>query len=178
MIRVFDDVLSDPHAYRRQALAQKFGDVTLGPDTFRGIAMCPDPALTVALIGRLPMGVETTLTFFRRSPRGQAEPNFIHSDEDMGDWTGIYYLNPLPADGDGTTFWEHAGSSRGPWTPDVDASARERVGWNPWRHVPARFNRAVVFRSDLFHSRAIEANYGAGESARLVQVVFGRGGIQ
>ena len=48
-----------------------------------------------------------TLSFFRKSPAGQEEPHWIHTDVDMGDWTALLYLNPDPPAGDGTVFWTH-----------------------------------------------------------------------
>lgn len=153
MIRVLDDVLPDPLAYRDRALAQDFRDVTIGPDTFRGIAPCADQRVTSAAVEAI--GAEPVLTFFRKSPAGQHEPNFVHSDEGMGNFTGIYYMNPDPPDGDGTTFWE-----------------RNADEWWPKQHVPARFNRLLLFSAEIPHSRAIFDNYGEGDSARLIQVVF------
>lgn len=149
MIRVLDDVLPDPHAYRAQALAQSFRDVTIGPDTFKGIAPCPDGSLAAAAAGAT--GAEPVLTFFRKSPLGQKEPNFIHSDHEMGNWTGIYYMNQEPAEGDGTTFWKDG----------------RQVS-----QVVARFNRLLLFTTEQEHSRSLFDNYGEGDSARLIQVVF------
>jgi hypothetical protein len=154
VIRVLDDVLADPHAYRARALAQSFRDVTIGPDTFRGIASCAEGDVAAAAVVALP-GAEPVLTFFRKSPAGQHEPNFVHSDEGMGRFTGIYYMNPHPAEGDGTTFWE-----------------RNAGEWWPKQQVPARFNRLLLFSAELPHSRSLFDNYGQGDEARLIQVVF------
>ncbi|HET8644055.1 MAG TPA: hypothetical protein VFO85_01125 [Vicinamibacteria bacterium] len=150
---VLDDVLPDPHAYRAQALAQEFRDVTLGPDTFRGIAPCPrgDVALAAAQAVR----AEPVMSFFRKSPAGQPEPNFVHTDEMMGLWTGVYYMTPEPPEGDGTTFYE-----------------RDGEGWREVARVSARFNRLVLFDSAVPHSRSLYDNYGRGDEARLIQVVF------
>jgi hypothetical protein len=172
-VRVYDDVLPDPAGYRAQALAQPFGDVTLGPDVFRGMAVCPDPTVPDRLRTLLP-GADATLSFFRRSPAGQVEPNFLHSDAGMGDWTAILYLNPTPPDGDGTTFWEHRPT--GAVTGDLGmAPAARDAAWQPWQHVAAHWNRLLLFQADCFHSRALYENYGEGDAARLIQVVFGRG---
>lgn len=153
MIRVLDDVLTDPMSYREEALARDFRDVTLGPDTFRGIAQCP--SADVAAAAAYALAADAVLTFFRKSPQGQHEPNFVHSDEGMGRFTGIYYMNPDPPKGDGTTFWEkNAGE------------------WWPKQHVPARFNRLLLFSAEIPHSRALFDNYGQGDEARLIQVVF------
>lgn len=166
MIRVYEDVLPDPLAYREAALAQSFEDVTFGPDTFKGIAPEPNKSVLLAF-RRLEPRLKPIVTFLRKSPLGQSEPNFVHNDSDMGKVTGIFYLNPEPAEGDGTSFWKFdlTGESRGPWSKDFH-------GWTLWNTVEAKFNRLVVFPADLYHSRAIPENYGDGDSARLIQVVF------
>lgn len=153
MIRVIDDVLADPHAYRKTALSQDFRDVTIGPDTFRGIALASEDG--VARVAAEAVHADPVLSFFRKSPQGQTEPNYVHSDEGMGAFTGIYYMNPEPPDGDGTTFWE-----------------KNADEWWPKQHVPARFNRLLVFSAEIPHSRALFDNYGEGDDARLIQVVF------
>lgn len=154
MIRVLDNVLPNPRAYRARALAQEFRDVTIGPDTFRGIAPCRDGDVAAAAVAEIE-NAEPIMAFFRKSPLGQAEPNFVHSDELMGNWTGIYYMNPEPPEGDGTTFWEQ--------------NADE---WWPVNHVPAKFNRLLLFSAEMPHSRSLFDNYGQGDDARLIQVVF------
>jgi hypothetical protein len=153
MIRVLDDVLLDPLAYLSEVKRLPFRDVTLGPDTFRGIA--PSHRGDVGRVAEAETKASTALSFFRRSPKGQAEPNYVHSDEAMGRFTGIYYMNPEPAEGDGTAFWE-----------------RESGEWKMIRLVPAKFNRLLIFSADLHHSRALFDNYGEGDEARLIQVVF------
>jgi hypothetical protein len=173
---VLDDVLPDPVAYRRQVLDLPFGDVTIGDDTFRGIAAPPSPLLAVACARAIPEPVDVVLSFLRRSPHGQPEPTYLHSDAAMGDWTGIYYLTPAPPDGDGTVFWERVatGHRYGPWEAETEQAAQDLSRWHPWHTVAARFNRLLIFRSDLYHSRAIVENYGIGDDARLIQVVFAR----
>jgi hypothetical protein len=170
VLQVHDDVLADPEAYRAWALAQPFQTIQTGDEFWHGIALVEDRTLADLVAARMP-GARTHLTFFRQSPEGQAEPNFIHSDEGMGEWTAILYLNPTPAEGDGTAFWRYrptgeiAGSAR--------ALPKDPALWESCGLVEARFGRLVIFDSWLFHSRAIEANYGAGEDARLIQVAFG-----
>jgi hypothetical protein len=60
-----------------------------------------------------------------------------------------------PPEGDGTKFWERGGA-----------------GWTETRLVLGRFNRLLIFDAALPHSRAIFENYGEGDDARLIQVIF------
>lgn len=174
MIAVHDDVLPDPMAYRRAALAQPFQDVDLGHAVFHGIAPCVDPTVAQWVEAHFPT-LEVTLSFFRQSPAGQVEPNDIHTDVDMGDATVILYLNPDPPVEDGTTFWVHraTGAEETP-NPFGGPPGKDRQAWVPYRTVPAVFNRAIVFPAPLFHSRALAENYGTGDGARLIQVLFAK----
>lgn len=162
---VQDDVLGVPDWYRDEALRDRdeYKDVTIGADTFRGILPVygDDDQFQNWIRSQGPF--KPIISFFRRSPEGQPEPNYIHSDREMGDWTAILYLNPEPADGDGTIFWD---------AKDVDLSGDIR-GAERFR-VRAQFNRAVIFPSHWWHSRALFDNYGHGDSARLIQVAFGK----
>lgn len=175
MLYVADDVLRFPLTYRDTVRELEFGTVAAGPDAFHGIAPCVDPELPDLLMRLLPAGALPTLSFFRRSPEGQVEPTYIHSDGMMGDWTAILYLNVDPPVGDGTLFWEHPTFGR--WGFNEVRASEPGELWTCWHHVDARFNRMVVFKSDLYHSRAIAENYGTGNEARLIQVVFGRGAM-
>lgn len=173
MIAVHDGVVPDPHAYRAMALAQPFRAVDVGHAVFEGIAPAQDTTTLAWLAAAYP-SFRPTLSFFRKSPHGQDEPNFIHTDVDMGECTVILYLNDPPAAGDGTSFWRHrdcGAVAGGLLTGDA---GKDLSAWECWRTVPAAFNRAVVFDAPFFHSRAIRENYGQGDEARLIQVVFGR----
>lgn len=183
-VLVLDGVLPDPEAYRATALARTFETINVGA-MFHGISLAgDDPTLPDWIAQRF--GLDSRLTFFRKSPEGQIEPNFIHTDCDMGEWTAILYLTPEPPEGDGTTFWRHTASGRiaiesGPTSPENLAEVlewRDRDRWEPWCTVAARFNRLLVFPSAYYHSRALEANYGVGNTARLTQVLFGVGSLE
>ena len=179
-LRVFDDFLPVPEAYRARALESDFKSFEF-PDvgvTFHGIAAPTPPDVPLAIAKRF-AGAVPTLSFFRRSPAGQIEPHFIHTDADMGDWTAIVYLNPAPPALDGTAFWRYL-----PTGAIESAIAHEHSAegqrpnpklWKPWRHVSARFNRLVLFPATYFHSRALFDNWTSDGDDRLTQVVFGKG---
>jgi hypothetical protein len=172
-IDVLDDVLPDPHAYRAAVLARAYQTFDLGGSVFHGIALGLDATLP-SLIERLHPTWRPTLTFARRSPHGQVEPNYVHTDRSMGDWTALLYLTPDPPAGDGTVFWRHRESGAVAAGADEDTQAwRQTDRFEPWRHVEARFNRLLIFPGPYYHSRAIPENYGTETDARLIQVVFG-----
>jgi hypothetical protein len=183
-IRVFDDVIPDVADYRAWAQSLPYRTVTIGPAHFHGIAETTDDTLSTWLRETFPAATPG-LTFFRSSPAGQVEPNFIHTDRDMGDWTAILYVTDTPPEGDGTTFWRHRATGATASTATTEAAFRDewhawrdRAQWEPWHTVAARPGRVIVFPAPLFHSRAIEANYGAGVDARLIQLVFGTGPLE
>lgn len=182
-IHIIDNALHLPRLYRNVALARKFETVDVGAK-FHGIALGADSLLPTLVASHFPM-LTPALSFFRQSPEGQIEPNFIHTDCDMGEWTALLYLTPNPPPDDGTTFWRHRATgaietATGATSDDNLAETlawRDRAQWEPWRTVAAVFNRVVVFPATYYHSRAIEANYGTGKDARLVQVLFGTGQV-
>jgi hypothetical protein len=177
-IHVLDGVFADPDAYRERALRGHFGDVSDRTVVFHGINTAPGPELPAFIESLFPK-LTSQLTFFRQSPFGQKEPHVIHSDLSMGQWSAIYYMTPDPAPGDGTAFWERkADGARALAAPTTADYIKDALTWGdlrlwaPWYVVPAVYNRLLMFDSRLFHSRARE-NYGQGDDARLIQVVFG-----
>lgn len=181
-IRIIDNAVPDPLVYRDHALTLPFGDIIAGPITFHNMAPIGHNPLSAALEADL--GLITTFSAFRLSPQGQEEPNFLHTDRDMGDWTGILYLNPDPPSGDGTDFFKHkkTGEVQSTAATKSDELCMEWMEWRRldlwevWHHVPAVFNRLLLFPSPYFHARAIFDNYGSGLSdSRLVQLCFGTG---
>ena len=164
---VQDDVLVSPDMYRFSALSATY----VTHQGFDGIAPADHPMFDEWL---RQCGLSPKLSFWRKSPLGQQEPNYIHHDAMMGEWTAILFLNPEPHPGDGTIFWESNIGSRGAVEPDEPVpNAFDLTKWRERFRVMAQFNRAVIFPSHWYHSRALFENYGEGDRARLVQVVFG-----
>lgn len=179
-VYIHDRVLADPVGYRARALVRRFQTVEDGVVRFQGIADCADPTLPIWLKEHYPT-LMPVVSFFRRSPEWQDEPHYIHDDRSMGDYTAIYYMNPDPAEGDGTNFYRNRESGAFAATSTGEAIGQEAVSWfdldqwDLWLHVPAQFNRLVLFPAAYWHSRAIPENYGEGDAARLIQVCFSTG---
>ena len=149
---VFDDVLKDPRSYVNDILEGGFDDIMDGVNTFRGIQPRGDNDEFSEFIKMIFPEYKINFNFIRKSPLNQPEPNFIHSDEMMGDITLILYLNEEHPAEDGTTIYDD--------------------NQNPICRVYAKFNRMLAFDSDMLHSRNIFENFGEGDDARLIQVMF------
>lgn len=179
MITIIDDFLPDPSSYRAAALTQDFRSFHFESEkcTFHGIAL-------IALSDIIPTMIQAaypkrvpTLSFLRKSPRGQVEPHFIHTDIDMGDWSAILYLSQNPPPDDGTTFWTHnaTGAISSVVPHERSAEGMTPNGWTARQKVHGAFNRMVIWPSTYFHSRSIHENWGEGHLARLTHVTFGKG---
>lgn len=176
MIRVFDDVLVNPEAYRAEALTREYKTFDFGHVQFHGIAPAELDSSLCKKLRKQFQWIFPVLTFFRKSPLGQVEPHYIHTDIDMGDWSALLYLNPNPPKGDGTAFWTHkSGAIESKIPHERSEEGKDPSAWRMRELVGGAFNRMVVFPSSYFHSRAIPENWGEGDDARLVQVVFGTG---
>jgi len=148
----FDNVLKDPKEYVADIHKYGFQDVADGDNVFRNIQprdiYDEFSQYVTAVFG----GYKVNVNFVRKSPLNQEEPNFVHTDEMMGDITCILYLSEDAPNEDGTTIYDEEKK--------------------PLAVVYSKFNRMVAFNSDLLHSRNLFENFGEGEKARLIQVIF------
>lgn len=150
-IMISDDAIENPIEYLKEILSKEFQDFPDGDKVFKGIQPREYDEFA-KYCTYLFSDSMVMLNFIRKSPYKQLEPTFIHSDEMMGDITCILYLTQNPPKDDGTIFYND----------DEEISCEVR----------AKFNRMVAFDSSIKHSRAIFDNYGEGDNARLIQVVF------
>ena len=148
----FDNIIKDPIAYVDNIHKNQFQDISDGVSIFKNIQPRDSNDEFGAFCLSIFPNYAINWNFIRKSPLGQDEPNFIHSDEMMGEITCILYLNEVHPKEDGTTIY------------DKDN--------NPLFTAHAKFNRMFSFDSIAPHSRNIFENFGSGEKARLVQIIF------
>jgi hypothetical protein len=148
---VVDNFLPNADEHLQDILSGPFYDVPDGEKVFKGIQPRDNDVFAGLLLSMHP-GYEIAHNFVRLSPEGQEEPNFIHTDEMMGDLTAILYLTKNHPQEDGTTLYDEC--------------------YNKILITNAKFNRLFVFDSTIPHSRNIYNNYGQGEDSRIVQVAF------
>jgi len=148
----FDNIIKDPQSYIFDIHLNDFEDIEDGEYTFKNIQLRDKNDEFAKYVSELFSVYNVDLNFIRKSPLNQEEPNFIHTDEMMGDITCLLYLNEEAPDEDGTTVY------------DDDKK--------PLITMYSKFNRMIAFNSDAPHSRNIFDNFGEALSARLVQVIF------
>ena len=156
IIITIDNVIKNPDSYVDDILSKDFVDYNDSVNTFKGIQPRNDDEFENFVKNyfniKLSMKFDTAYNFVRQSPFMQIEPNFIHTDEMMGDITAILYLNKFHPDNEGTIIYDES--------------------HNPMCTVHMKYNRAVVLSSRVPHSRAVLENFGEGSDSRLIQVLF------
>ena len=153
---MIDNFLDDPNKYVIEVLKGKFEDIEVGDQKFKGIQVRGMDEMQYKIEEGYP-DYDVAFNFIRQSPQNQEEPNFIHTDEMMGDKTILLYLNKWQPLEDGTTLYKFN---------------KVADGHLPMCTFYAEYNRVVVFDSKIPHARNIPENYGEGEYSRLVQVMF------
>ena len=148
----FDNIIKNPLSYVEDIHLHGFQDVADGEYTFKNIQPRDKNDEFAKYVTNLFVGYKVDLNFIRKSPLNQEEPNFVHTDEMMGDITCLLYLNEQAPDDDGTTIY------------DEDKK--------PLLTMYSKFNRMIAFDSNAPHSRNLFKNFGEGQTARLVQVIF------
>ena len=148
----FDNIIKNPLSYVEDIHLHGFQDVADGEYTFKNIQPRDKNDEFAKYVSELFIGYKVDLNFVRKSPLNQEEPNFVHTDEMMGDITCLLYLNEQAPEDDGTTIY------------DEDKK--------PLLTMYSKFNRMIAFDSNAPHSRNLFKNFGEGQTARLVQVIF------
>lgn len=147
---VLDPVAPDMDEYKASILANEFQTWDFGHgQVFHNIAKLGPTLFSTYLEGFLPAYTEVA-HFARKSPEGQLEPNYIHSDEAHADLTALLFLSDHPDCG--TRLYSNDGK--------------------PIVTIHMKKGTAFVFTSSVKHSRLLENNFGDGDDARLVEVVF------
>lgn len=191
---VVDGFSPYPDAARQSALEAGFGTWKpnkgeIGSSVYEGMGFWGNHAM---LLGPLMwhMGAQCcpNSMFFRSTNKG-FEPAYIHSDRETGDFTVVVYLSEHEhednGDPSGTAFWKHkaTGLTEMPSFEQMrdeperfaqlraDMVSADPAAWEQVAFIPAKFNRAVIFRAPLFHSRCPREGFGETPSAgRMVWV--------
>lgn len=180
-LRVYDDFLTNPESIRSRGLRAKYGDY-LGKDgeIYKRVSDQAIPEVVDALQRAMGRPIELLGMGYRLNYAGELPNHAIHSDLGWGTYAAVVYLSEPPThETSGTAFWQHWTGwdrvRRGEETVLVDVLADwDKIeAWEQTAFVPSKFNRAAIYRSELFHSRWPFAAYGSSpDDGRLIVVAF------
>lgn len=164
-----DDFLSDPEQIREAALAASFKNVkAYDGEVYERVAITDVKGLqeaVEAILGpvlMLGMG-------YRLNYAGELPNNAVHVDVGWGTHALVLYLSERKnkAAQSGTAFWKYVGDG------NPSEACNDMKQWQMEDICPEKFNRAVIFRSDRWHSRWPLDSYGTNpEDGRLIAVAF------
>ena len=177
-LMVIDDFYDDPMAMRLYALEQDFDvrlPLTAGARTrplFAEQARRRIEMYMSAFAGRITSDITKNFGMFQSSV--SSDRSWVHADAHHG-WAAVCYMTPdAPVTG-GTAFYRSR--ITGQWLDDPDRPipnsdhVYDNTRWELLDLVANRFNRMVIFRSDLYHS---SVDYFGTDLAtsRLIQNFF------
>ncbi len=179
---VIDDFLYSYQALKDYALNASFGDAVNPVDSVVYPYICDEIPSAIkyeliakisCLIGRPPQSV--TL-FMRRSPKGVSVPHMAHTDNSMGKWSLMLYMNDYENGGTAMlSHWE-TGMSRAPSNEyELEVARMDQNNIDSWDIIDVcqmKENRACIFEAERFHCALPVGGFGSGSEARTVMTCF------
>lgn len=174
---VIDDFFPDFERVRNHAILSEFYD-WWAPDgeLYKRITMLHVPDMLDTLTNNVG-GIKINLSGYRLNYEGEPPNQSIHADFGVSSHVVVVYLN----EGDsGTAFWKHKRTE----TVDINFGEVDKYedlngdfenpdAWEQRIVVPTKKNRAVIYKSNLFHSRyPFEAFGNSPENGRLIAIAF------
>lgn len=190
-VQVIDNFLPDPEAYRTAALEQTFGAVEgLDGHKYEGVCVQPKEIFEKFLAEHLKRPVKVEHTFYRLALQAGSDDG-VHVDNDYSPFAFVLFLNHKEHCRGGTAFWRHRfyGWTELPTEREIEGQNldpqivhtqlhQERSNIAAWERIHVakmKFNRAILFPTQQFHSRWPFAGFGGvKESGRLAAVGFFR----
>jgi hypothetical protein len=182
---IADDFSPAPSLLRQRARGSDFQTCEFQGAQYKGVGGKNQPVDMEARIGRL-LGfpIKITLSFYRLGTPENEPTTYIHADRNCATWAGVLYLNEPEQCRGGTAFWRHKDSGRESLSELINSSAftdfdqlnregNDESFWEMTGLVGMKFNRLVVYKSDLFHSRYPKAGFGSSpKDGRLIWTCF------
>jgi hypothetical protein len=183
---VIDDFCDTAEFVKASAFAAGFdtwnpnkGEV--GSSIYEGMGFWGHHALMLKSLMQQSNNIIVPNTMFFRSTNVGMEKAYIHSDREYGNYTCICYLSKHEEES-GTAFFMHkrTGLTEMPSFEEMkdmgifeelkeDMTSRDPDKWVQTDYVSGRYNRALIFKAPLFHSRfPLEGMGNDAESGRLV----------
>lgn len=180
-LRVYDDFLPNPHSIRSRGLRAKYGNKhAQDGETYKRVSEMVIPEVVDALNTAMGRPISLLGMGFRLNYAGEMPNHAVHADLGWGTYAAVVYLSTPPDTvTSGTAFWRHhTGHDRiktgeAEVLKDVVADWDNELAWEQTAFVPSVFNRGIIYRSELFHSRWPFEAYGSSpDDGRMVVVAF------
>lgn len=190
---VVDNFLDDPDAYREAALKRDYYTVKGQADggEYRCISVVKTTEHKEKIESAIGRKIDPDYAFCRYGLYGSSLNNLIHADSGISPYACVVYLNPADTipEGSGTAFYLHkklklekvptveevraAGKSPKRVWETLDSSWNDADAWREVSRVDMKYNRAIFFETDRFHSRLPLDGFGTDmATARLIFVSF------
>lgn len=144
--------------------------------SYRGIGRGYSPEMFYDLLSvALGRTITPKMEFFRLGTKEEAPTTYIHADNACAKNAAVWYLSDAPDDlVSGTAFWRHRASGRyelsesdrtdADLLASLDADGADEAKWQMVGLVGQKFNRLVIYPSNLFHSRYPKDAWGTDAS--------------
>lgn len=129
--------------------------------------------LTFKVLSREP---EDPFIFLRKSPEGVHVPHKYHTDNSMGAYSMMIYLQDIPNAGTGLAQHKelkvHEAPSDEYQLRKTIEDCNDDSKWQIYKVAEMKKNKAVIFNSQLFHVALPIGGFGEGKEARTVLTCF------
>lgn len=176
-VLVIDDFFPNFDRVRNHALLSHYYDWQ-GPDekVYKRISILHVPEMLNTLTEHLG-NIKISVMGYRLNYEGENPNQSVHADLGYASHAIVVYLN----DGEsGTAFWQHSATEadeiwygQAKLFEQIKGDFENPDAWKQRLLVPAKRNRAVIYKSNLFHSRYPFKAFGdSPENGRLIAMGF------
>lgn len=167
------------------ARSLKYGPQEWEGHTYKGIGLGYSPEMFYEFLSiHLGRKITPKLEYFRLGTKEDSATTYIHADSGCAKNAAVWYISEAP-DGvvAGTAFWKHldtgkhglsvADRSDASLLASLDSDGADESKWLMTGLCGQKFNRCVVYPTDIFHSRYPKDAWGSGvEDGRIVFTSF------
>lgn len=180
-IQVIDDFLPTFEDVRQEARQAAYYDHNAHDgEVYKRVFVKTRPDIIKRLEENFNGDIELLMMGYRLNYEGELPNHAIHTDVGWGEWALVLYLNDTPdPESSGTAFWEHLTGTDRLVPGDVEGYNAVQGDWDDvskwdrYKFVAMKPNRAVIYKSELFHSRwPFEAFGTTPYDGRLIAVAF------
>lgn len=179
---IIDDFLSSYKDLKDYSETAYFGDIVNPVDSVVYPYICDviPHAVRQELLAKLNQmlgrDAEGVTIFMRRSPKGVNVPHMAHTDNSMGKWSFMLYLNDHEDGGTAMLSHYNTGMDRAPENEyQLQIAKIDQNNIDAWDVVDLcrmKQNRACMFEAERFHCALPIGGFGAGSEARTVLTCF------